>query len=133
MAWPVNASSTWALSTPVWVHWAMKRAFDRLPMPLMMKNDSGTDTIATSASSGEIQIMTPSTPMSWRPWASSWLRVCWRLWAMLSMSLETLLSRSPRCWRSMYDSGRRLSLSSTSPRIRCMVRWTTPASSQALK
>ena len=35
-----------------------------------------------------------STPTTVSSDVSSWLKVCWRLWAMLSMSLVTLLSRS---------------------------------------
>ena len=59
---------------------------------------------------------------------SSWLRVCCKLWAMLSMSLVTRLSRSPREKRSMYLSGSRWILSSTLERRRCMSRCTMPAS-----
>ena len=35
-----------------------------------------------------------STPTTVSSDVSNWLKVCWRLWAMLSMSLVTLLSRS---------------------------------------
>ena len=41
-----------------------------------------------------------STPMMVSTEVSSWLSVCWRLWATLSMSLVTRLSRSPRGWLS---------------------------------
>jgi len=57
-------------------------------------------TTATRASTGEIQNMMPSTPTSDMVDVSSWLRVCWRLWATLSMSLVTRLRRSPRAWPS---------------------------------
>ena len=61
----------------------------------------GTVTRATSGSSGEIMnIITTSTPTSVSADVSIWLSVCCRLWATLSMSLVTRLSRSPRCWRS---------------------------------
>ena len=100
MACPVNASSTWALSAPVWPHWATKRVFDRAAMARIVSTEMGIDTMATSDSSGEIQIIMATTPTSVSAWDTSWLSVCCRLMAMLSMSLVTRLSRSPRCWRS---------------------------------
>ena len=57
-----------------------------------------------------------STPTTVSSEVSSWLSVCCRLCAMLSMSLVTRLSSSPRGWLSKYGSGSRLSLSSTSAR-----------------
>ena len=60
-----------------------------------------------------------------------WLSVCWRLWARLSMSLVTRLNRSPRGCESIQLNGRRLILSSTSPRNRNIARCTTPASNHA--
>ncbi len=56
----------------------------------------GTATSATSASTGEIQIIMPSTASTVSSEVSSWLIVCWRLWLTLSMSLVTRLSSSPR-------------------------------------
>ncbi len=41
-----------------------------------------------------------TTPITVSSEVSSWLRLCCRLWAMLSMSLVTLLSTSPRGWPS---------------------------------
>ncbi len=46
----------------------------------------------------------------------SWVSTCCSVVEMLSMSLVTRLSRSPRAWVSKYDSGSRPSLPSTSPR-----------------
>ena len=43
-----------------------------------------------------------STPMTVSTEVSSWLSVCCRLWATLSMSLVTRLSSSPRGCRSKY-------------------------------
>ena len=97
MAWPVNASSTWALSAPVCPHWATNRAFDRDAMARMISTDRGIDTIATSDSTGEIQTIIATTPTSVSACDTSWFSVCCRLMAMLSMSLVTRLSRSPRC------------------------------------
>ena len=97
----MNASSTWALSVPVWRHWAMNRVFERLGDRLAsMNSDSGIVTSATSASSGEMMNIIMSTPTIVSTDVSSWLSVCCRLWATLSMSLVTRLSRSPRGWRS---------------------------------
>ena len=74
-------------------------------MLFIVKIDSGTVTSATSDSSGEIVIIMISTPTSVSVDVSSWLSVCWRLWATLSMSLVTRLSMSPRGCRSTYRSG----------------------------
>ncbi len=63
---------------------------------------------------------------------SSWLSVCCRLCATLSMSFVTRLSSSPRGWASKYGSGSRLSLSSTSRRSAKMVRFTAPVRIQAM-
>ena len=80
-------------------HCAMKRG----PGPLAddaasPKIDSGTVVSATSASSGEIVNIITATPTSSSTDVSIWLSVCWRLWATLSRSLVTRLSRSPRGW-----------------------------------
>ena len=56
--------------------------------------------IATSDSSGEIVIIMISTPTRVSVDVSSWLSVCCRLCARLSMSFVTRLSMSPRGWRS---------------------------------
>ena len=95
MAWPVKVSSTMALSAPVLRHWAMKRGRARAAIVRMAKTDTGTVVRATTASSGEMVNIMTATPMSSRIDVSIWLRVCCRLWAMLSMSLVTRLSRSP--------------------------------------
>ena len=84
----------------MWRHWATNLRFDRLVMACIVNSDTGTVTSATSASSGEIVIIMISTPTSVSVDVSIWLSVCWRLWARLSMSLVTRLSRSPRGWRS---------------------------------
>ena len=96
----MNASSTCALSVPVWGHWAMKRVFERVAMNLIVSSDSGMVISAISASSGEMMNIMISTPTIVSVDVSIWLSVCCRLWATLSMSLVTRLSRSPRGWRS---------------------------------
>ena len=95
----------------------------------MVRIVTGTMISVTSASPQMVNIIT-STPTSWRLEDSSWLSVCCMLWARLSMSLVTRLSRSPRGWRSTWLSGIRLSFVSTSARSRNIERCTTPASSQ---
>ena len=80
----------------MWRHWATKRGCARLAIRLMTNSDTGTVTIVITASSGEMVIIITTTPTMVSSEVSSWLSVCWRLWAMLSMSLVTRLSRSPR-------------------------------------
>ncbi len=69
-------------------------------------------TSAITASSGEIENIIVSTPTTVSSEVSSWLSVCCSVCAMLSMSLVTRLSSSPRGWPSKYGSGSRLSFSS---------------------
>ncbi len=52
------------------------------------------------ARSGLIRIIMIRTPMIVRTAVISWVRLCWRVWAMLSMSFVTRLSVSPRAWSS---------------------------------
>ncbi len=96
----MNASSTWAFSVPVWRHWSTNFVFDRFVMNRIVKTESGMVTTATSASIGEIVNIMISTPTMVSVEVSSWLSVCCRLWARLSMSFVTRLSMSPRGWRS---------------------------------
>ncbi len=63
MAWPVKVSSIWLLRMPVLRHWAMNRGRACLPMAFIDQSDIGTVMSATSASSGEIVIIIPATPM----------------------------------------------------------------------
>ena len=53
-----------------------------------------------TASSGLIQNMIAMTPMIVHSAVISWVSVCWSEFAMLSMSLVTRLSVSPRGWLS---------------------------------
>ena len=96
MAWPVKVSSTCELSSPVLRHWEMNLGRARAAILRMEKTDTGTVVRATTASSGEMLNIMMATPTSRRIDVSIWLSVCCRLWAMLSMSLVTRLSRSPR-------------------------------------
>ncbi len=56
----------------------------------------GTVTSATRASVGEIENIIASTPTTVSREMSSWLIVCCSVWLMLSMSLVTRDSSSPR-------------------------------------
>jgi hypothetical protein len=61
--------------------------------------DAGTANSAMSVRIGEMLNIIASTPTTVSTDVSSWLSVCCRLCAMLSMSLVTRLSSSPRgCW-----------------------------------
>ena len=57
---------------------------------------SGTVTSATSASSQEIENIMMTTKTTVSSEVSRWLIVCCSVWLMLSMSLVTRLSSSPR-------------------------------------
>ena len=100
MAWPVKDSSTSVLSRPVWSHCSTKRGRDRRVMSRMRYSESGMLTSATSARGGEMTNMMMIVPTSMNVFVNSWLMVCCRLWARLSMSLVTRLRRSPRAERS---------------------------------
>ena len=81
-------------------HCAMKRGCERRAIALVTTIVTGIVTSAINASSGEITNMKTTTPMTVSSEVSSWLSVCCRLWAMLSMSFVTRLSNSPRGWPS---------------------------------
>ena len=66
----------------------------------MVSNDSGTVTMATSASSGEIQIIIDQHADERQRLGDQLAQRLLQALATLSMSLVTRLSRSPRCWRS---------------------------------
>ena len=100
MTWPVKVSSTCAFTAPVLPHWAMNRGRAAPAMRFMPQIDTGTVTSATAVSTGEIHSIMPSTPTSISTFTRICAVVCWRLWATLSMSLVTRLSRSPRDWAS---------------------------------
>ena len=69
---------------------------DRFAITVVTINDSGMAMSATSASSGEMIIIITSTPTTVSSEVSDWDRVCCRDCEMLSMSLVTRLSTSPR-------------------------------------
>ena len=89
----------WALSLPVRRHWSMNMPWLRFITAPVMSIVIGTVTRATSASSHEIENMKATTNTTVSSDVISWLIVCWSVWLMLSMSLVTRLSSSPRgCW-----------------------------------
>ena len=85
-----------ALSRPVCPHCCTNNGCDRFAISRVTTIDSGTDTSATRASSGEMMSIIVSTPISVSSAFSSWLKVCCIVCWMLSMSLVTRLSSSPR-------------------------------------
>src|SRR6476469_886508 len=126
---PVNDSSMCAFNAPVCFHCAMNSFCARLPTALVTNTEAGMISSAITASSGEIvniMIMTPTTVSTE---VSSWLIVCCNVVEMLSMSLVTRESNSPRGWPSKYRSGSRGSLASTSSRSVSTRRCTTLFSS----
>jgi hypothetical protein len=124
-SWPVKASSICAFSWPVSRHWFTNRGCDRFAMTTTIPSVSGIATRASSASSQEIVNIIATTPMTVRTETSACDTVCCRLWEMLSMSLVTRLSSSPRGVESTWESGNRWIVASTSARSRNTVRCTT--------
>ena len=87
LSWPVSPTARRSVAAP-----ACRSGHDR--------SRPGTVTSAISASSQEIKNIITSTPTMVSSDMTIWLSVCCRVWAMLSMSLVTRLSISPRGWRS---------------------------------
>ncbi len=81
-------------------HWVTKCRFDRFATTAVTTTDAGAMRIATSASSGEIHTIITTRPSRVSTDSTSWLIDCCRPCEMLSMSLVTRLSRSPREWES---------------------------------
>ena len=69
-------------------------------MSTVTTSDAGTASSETTARIGLIVSMITSTPTIVSSDVMSWVRLCWSDWPMLSMSLVTRLSRSPRGWLS---------------------------------
>ena len=84
------------LSSPVAFHCWANSFCDRLPITPVITTEIGMVTSAMRASSGETTNIITTTPITVSSEVSSWLRVCCRAWATLSMSLVTRLSSSPR-------------------------------------
>ena len=95
-AWPEKVSSMWALSWPVRRHWSMNMPWLRFITAPVTTIVTGTVTSATSASCQEIENIITTTKTTVSNEVSSWLMVCCSDWLMLSMSLVTRLSSSPR-------------------------------------
>ena len=86
----------WALSLPVLAHCATKCRCERRAMARVAHSDSGTVTTVSSVSSGEMVSIATSTATNVRTEVSSWLIVIDSDVWMLSTSLVTRLSTSPR-------------------------------------
>ena len=86
----------WALSRPVLAHWATNIARERRVMARTASSDSGTVTRVISASNGETTTIITSTATMVSTAVSNWLIVIDSEVAMLSTSLVTRLSSSPR-------------------------------------
>ena len=78
----------------------MNMPCDRFMIREVTSIEIGTVAIATSARVGEIQTIIDSTPTTVSSEVSIWLIVCCSDWLMLSMSLVTRDSSSPRGWLS---------------------------------
>ena len=69
-------------------------------MKIVAASDTGTTSRETTARIGLISSIMISTPTIVSSDVIIWVRLCWSDWPMLSMSLVTRLSRSPRGWPS---------------------------------
>ena len=92
----MKVSSTLAFSSPVLRHCATNFGCDFLAMTMVTTSDSGIAISATMASSGEMISIIASTPTTVSSEVSVWDSVCCNDCEMLSMSLVTRLSTSPR-------------------------------------
>ena len=72
------------------------RFCDRFITCAVISTVSGTEISTTRASGGDSQNINASTPITVKMLLSICARVCCSDWAMLSMSLVTRLSNSPR-------------------------------------
>jgi hypothetical protein len=90
----------WALSRPVFVHCATNNRCDRRAISRVAHNDNGTVTTVISVSSGEMVSIITSTAITVRTDVISWLIVIDSDVWMLSTSLVSRLSTSPRRWES---------------------------------
>jgi hypothetical protein len=90
----------WPLSVPVLAHWAANWTWDRRAMSSAVTIDAGTASSEMKASSGLIVNIMIRTPMTVRVEVMSWVRLCWRVWLMLSMSFVTRDRMSPLDSRS---------------------------------
>ena len=102
------------------------RAIVRVP-----HSDNGSVSSVITPSSGEMVSIITSTATTVSTAVNSWLIVIDSDVWMLSMSLVTRLSTSPRCRESKYDNGSLCTLSSTSARSATIVRCTVTFSSRA--
>ena len=75
-SWPVQVSSTTALTSPVLFHCWTKCVWLRLPMAAVTSMVTGIVTRAMSASSGEIHTIIETIATTVSSEVSSWLRVC---------------------------------------------------------
>jgi hypothetical protein len=117
MTWPVYISSTWPFSSPRDLAWDAKLFWLSLVTFMIAMAETGRVTRAISVSQGLIVSIITRTPTIVQTEVMSWVRLCWRLVLMLSMSLVTRLMISPWVFESKYLSGRRESFSFTSLRI----------------
>ncbi len=99
-------------------HWTTNWGWDRFAMSAVRNSDTGTARTEMQASNGLMVSIMMSTPMMVRMAVMSCVRLCWSVWPMLSMSLVTRLSRSPRGRVSKVRRGIRPSFRSTSWRRR---------------
>ena len=97
-SWPEKDSSIWPLSSPVFFHWAAKSFWLRAPMMPAATPESGRATSAIRASCQDTMNIMITIPTTVRAEFTSCAKACWSACWMLSTSLVTRDSVSPR-WR----------------------------------
>ncbi len=95
MAWPVYISSTWPLSSPMCFHCSAKYFWERGAMILVMRKLRGSTTRVIAVSRGLMVSIMTMTPRMVTTEVITCPRLCWRVPAMLSMSLVNRLMISP--------------------------------------
>ena len=98
---PVKASSTTPDTFPVASHCSVKWGRALRAIRRVTAAATGRVTRATRESCTETVSIMAKTPATVMTELSAWERVCWSVWVMLSTSLVTRESMSPREPRSM--------------------------------
>ena len=100
MLWPVCISSMCPFRVPVRSHWAANWRWERDAMSTVSTIESGTVRSEMTASSGLMRNIISRIPITVNSDVMSWVRLCWSVFEMLSMSFVTRLRMSPRGWSS---------------------------------
>jgi len=93
---PVNISSIWPLISPVLSHCSRKYLRERLVIRRTSSSEGGKIAMVMNVISQLMRIIMINTPMTITTEEIIWMTFSRRVLLMLSMSLTTRLSKSPR-------------------------------------